>query len=419
MSFLVIVIISALVFSAFFSGMEIAFVSANRLRIELDKKHKKFPSGIVSIFINKPTMYITAMLMGNNVALVIYGIYMERMLDPFFTSFVGSDIGIYLLQILISTIVILIFAEFIPKAVFRLKPNSFLNVFALPVYLFYLISYPVNALINSLSGFLLKKLFKQDIKLKESQVFNKIDLTNLIKEESSPTNLGQEDNSQLKLFQNALNFSKVKLRDCMVPRTEISAIELNSDLNELKQKFIETRYSKILVYNETIDDIIGYVSSKEYFKNPRKIEDFIIQVSFYPETMSANKLLQNFIKDKKNIAIVVDEFGGTSGIVTIEDIIEEIFGEIEDEHDEAELVHKKLNDTAYLLSGRLEIDFINELYNLDITTSDDYDTVAGLILHHNENIPATNEDILIDNFHFKVLKVTKTKLELVKLDIIK
>ena len=418
MSTFIIIILVTIVFSAFFSGMEIAFISANKLRFEIDKKQKKFPSALVDIFVKNPAFYITTMLVGNNIALVIYGIFMAIMLEPVFERFISSGVLIFACQTLISTIIILILAEFIPKAVFRLKPNNFLNIFAIPVLLIYLILFPVTWSITHLSNYLLKKFFKFENKPNDIRVYNKIDLTNLISEETQPSNENSEINRELKIFKNALDFSKVKLRDCMIPRPEILAVEVNSQVPELKQKFIETRFSKILVFKETIDNIIGYVSSREFFNDLHKIEDGLIKLPFYPETMPANKLLKEFIKEKKNIAVVVDEFGGTSGIVTIEDVIEEIFGEIEDEHDEADLIDKKLNSTSYIFSGRLEIDFVNEKYKLNIPVSDEYETIAGYILFHNESIPKSNDEILIENFKIKVLKVSKTKLELVKFDVI-
>jgi CBS domain containing-hemolysin-like protein len=417
MSYILGVIIATLIISAFFSGMEIAFVSANRLRIELNKKQNKFPSGILKIFIKRPAFYITTMMLGNTIALVVYGIFMQRALDPLFSRYIHSGVVIFILQTIIATIVILIIAEILPKAVFRLKPNNFLNIFALPVFVFYVISYPITGFISFLSNFLLKRLFKHDTKTKKKHVFNKIDFTTLIKEETDTPDENPDSKRQLKIFQNALEFSKVKLRDCMVPRPEICSIEKDSPLDELKQKFIETQYSKILVYDDSIDNIIGYISSKEFFKNPVSIGECLMKISFYPETMSANRLLRDFIKEKKNIAVVVDEFGGTSGIISIEDIIEEIFGEIEDEHDEEDLIHKKLSENSFVFSGRLEIDFINEAYNLNIPESDDYDTIAGFILHHNESIPKSNDELQMGKFKFKILKVSKTRLELIKMEI--
>lgn len=416
-SYLIIIIITTLLLSAFFSGMEIAFVSANKLRVELDKKQKRFPSAILDIFFKKPAFYITTMLVGNNLALVIYGIYMTRVSESVYTF---EPEFLYLLtQTIISTIFILILAEFIPKALFRLKPNNFLNILAIPVLIFYVIIYPITWAITHLSNFLLKKLFKFEYQVNNLHVFNKIDLTNLINEESQPTKDKTEENRELKIFQNALEFSKVKLRDCMIPRPEITAVEIHTGIEELKERFIETNFSKILVYKESIDNIIGYISSKDFFKSPEDIESYLIELPFYPETMPANKLLREFIKNKRSIAVVVDEFGGTSGIITIEDVMEEIFGEIEDEHDEADLIHKKINDTSYIFSGRLEIDFINDTYGLSIPVSDEYETIAGYILFNLESFPANNEELVLDDtIKIKILKVSNTRLELIKLEIV-
>jgi len=411
-----LIIIGSLIFSAFFSGMEIAFISSNKLRIELDKKQKLYPSQIISIFIKNPGQYIATMLVGNNIALVIFGIIMAIILKPFIIKFSSNEIAILIIQTIISTVIILFTAEFLPKALFMIRPNIALNIFSPPVLFFYIIFYPITKIIIWISNFLLKFLF--NIKINKQQgknVFGKVDLDNLINEGHSELKMDNQIEHNVKIFQNALDFSKVKLRECMVPRTEITALELNNSIEELKQKFIETGFSRIIIYKVNIDNIIGYINSKKLFEKPKNIKSKLVRVLIVPETMAANKLLSLFIKEKKSIAIVVDEFGGTAGMVTIEDIIEEIFGEIEDEHDVIELEEKQINENEFVFSGRLEIDYLNNKYNLNIPETGDYETIAGFILYHYESIPKINETITIDSFIFKILKVTNTRLGLVNL----
>lgn len=412
-----ILISISLCLSAFFSGMEIAFISSNKLRIELDKKQGRFSSKIISIFIGKPEQFIATMLVGNNIALVVYGIIMAKLLEPIIIQTIThSDIGILTLQTIFSTIILLITAEFLPKTIFRLRPNEFLNILSLPVMLFYTILYPISKFTIIVSNLVLKGFIKSKLQNRNTKiVFGKVDLAHLAKEVQDERIEDIEPNNEIRLFQNALEFSNVKLRDCLVPRTEIIALEVNSTIDELKQKFIETGFSKILIYRDTIDNIIGYISSKELFKNPKDIESKMNKISIVPETMPANKLLKIFMEEHKSIAIVVDEFGGTSGMITIEDIIEEIFGEIEDEHDVIELIEKQIGENVFIFSGRLEIDYLNEKYQLGIPESDDYDTLAGYILFYNQSFPKPNESIQIENHNFKALKTSSTKIELVRL----
>lgn len=412
-------IIISLVFSAFFSGMEIAFISANKLKIELDKKQKTFASSIISIFLKYPKSYISTMLIGNNVALVIYSIIMAKILEPIIAIYVTSSIGILTIQTIISTLIILIIAEFFPKVVFRLFPNTLLNIFAIPVMFFYILFYPVNKFIVLLAKTFLSIFFKVDItKSDKNFVFSKIDLDHLVNEIQSSSSENDEVENDFKIFQNALDFSSVKLRDCIIPRTEIEAVSIDDSIEQLTQKFIETGYSKLMVYKDSIDNIIGYVHSIEIFNKPKQLRNVIKDVLIVPETMPANKLLAKFIKVKKNIAVVVDEFGGTSGIVTIEDIMEEIFGEIEDEHDSEEFIEKKISDTEFIFSGRLEIDNLNEEYDLNLPESDEYSTIAGMILYHHQNIPNINDVLNINNYQIRIIKAGTTKIELVKLVII-
>jgi CBS domain containing-hemolysin-like protein len=399
--------------------VEIAFISSNRLRIELDKKKGLFSAKIISIFINNSDKFLSTMLLGNNVALVIYGILMAVILEPVASLIFTSSIGIFLTQTIISTLLILITAEFLPKIVFRSVPNLTLNLFSIPSMLFYLIFYPITSFIVWLSDIIIKGLYREESsEIGTKQVFNKIDLIHLINQSSEDKNHEVTMDSNLKLFQNALDFSSVRVRDCMVPRTEIVASELNDSVEDLHQKFISTGFSKILIYKENIDNIVGYITSKTLLKNIRSVKDNLVDVPFVPEAMQAHRLLEKLIQEKKSLAVVVDEFGGVSGMLTIEDIIEEIFGEIEDEHDITELVEKQIGEQEFIFSGRLEIDYINEKYKLNIPESEDYETLAGFIFHRHENIPQLNEQIIIDSFSFKIIKVSKTKIELVRVKII-
>ncbi len=405
-------------FSAFFSGMEIAFVSANKLRIELDKKQGIFASRIVRIFTNNQGQYISTMLVGNNIALVIYGVVMAGVLEPAIMKYTNSGMIILLTQTIISTLIILVTAEFLPKTLFRINPNKILNFFSVPVLLIYYLLYPISKFTIWISSFLLKLVLKVDINEdKEQTAFGKVDLDNIIDVSQPEIEIKGDIEHDIKLFQNALDFSKIKLRECVVPRTELIALEIESSIDKLKQKFIESGLSKILIYKETIDNIIGYVQSPDLFHNPKDISSMIKSLIIVPETMPANKLLNTFMKKQKSIALIVDEFGGTAGIVTIEDIMEEIFGEIEDEHDSVELQETKINENEYIFSGRLEIDHINEKYAIEIPESEEYETIAGYILYHYEQIPNENDKISIKPFEFEILKVDRPRIELIKLTI--
>jgi CBS domain containing-hemolysin-like protein len=412
----VVLIFIMLIFSAFFSGMEIAFISSNRLRIELDKKQGLFASRIISLFVNRPGKFLTTMLIGNNIALVIYSIVMAKILQPSIETYITAPILILLIQTIVSTLIIIGTGEFLPKIVFRTIPNLSLNIFAVPGFFFYILFYPITSLIVKLSESIIIKIHGDNgQELNAKQVFNKVDLTQLIDLAQKKETEESTDDNDLKLFQNALDFSSVKVRDCMVPRTEIVALDLDSPAEEFHQRFVETGFSKILVYIDNIDNMVGYITSKSLFKKMKLISEKLIDMPFIPETMSANRLLERFIQGKKSVAIVVDEFGGVSGMVTIEDIIEEIFGEIEDEHDTAEMIEKQISDNEFIFSGRLEIDYLNDKYNLKIPESEDYETLAGYIFQHYESIPKLNAQIRIYHFSFKILKATKTKIDLVQL----
>ncbi len=399
--------------------MEIAFVSANKLRLELDKQSEPFNSRILKLVTANSGRYIATMLVGNNVALVIYGIAFSALLEPFFGRFVHSESVVFIMQTLVSTLIILLFAEFLPKTLFRVIPNMLLNLFSLPLALFFFLFYPVTQLTISITGWMMRNFFKKDIAAgNKNLVFSRIDLDEFVSEQDK-INLEKKENigTEVKLFKNALDFSKVKLREIMVPRTEIEMLDIDSSIDELKQKFVETGYSRIIFYEKNIDNIVGYVHSSAIFRNPESIKPYITNVLIVPETMPASKLLSTFIKEHRSIAIVVDEFGGTSGMVTSEDILEEIFGEIEDEHDTSDIIERKISENEYVFSGRSEIDLINEKYFLNLPESEDFETLAGFILFYHESIPKINSLIKIGNFQFKVLKATNTKIELVKLTI--
>ena len=408
-----------MIFSAFFSGMEIAFVTSNKLRIELDKKQGVFGSQLIQIFTNNPGQYIATMLIGNNVALVIYGLFFSRLLGPVLTPLIGSDLVVLILNTIISTGIILLMAEFLPKTVFIISPNFFLKLLSVPAMFFYSLFYPVSKLTLAASNLFIRIFFgiKSDKKEQEDLVFSKVDLDHFVNLGKRGAEKSEPYHQNIRIFQNALDFSNVKLRECMVPRTEIDAIESGSGVAELKERFIQTGHSRILVYQSSIDNIIGYFELKDIFKDPPDIISCVRKLAIVPETMAANKLLKLFFDEKKNVALVVDEFGGTSGMVTIEDVLEEIVGDIEDEHDINEFTEKVISPKEYVFSGRLEIDYLNEKYNLDMPEEDDYETLAGMILYYHGSIPVCNETIRITNFVFRVLRVTATRLELVNLKI--
>ncbi len=411
-----IIIIITLLFSAFFSGMEIAYLSSNKLRLELDKNRGTFPGRLLSIFSGNPGQYIVTMLIGNNISLVIYGIFMAIFLDPVVRTFAHAETWILIIQTTISTLLILIMAEFIPKALFRTLPNNFLNFFAIPVAVFYYLFYPIAQSTIALSNWILRFFFQvKDINRPVNQVFGKSDLIRLLDESQVEKQDQQEEDHNLRIFQNALDFSKVKLRECMIPRTEIVALDKNTSIEKIRETFIETGHSKLLIYDGSIDNIIGYVNIKDFFNDPPGTEAVMHPLIIVPESMPANKLLGLFVEQKKNIALVVDEFGGTSGIVTIEDILEEIFGEIEDEHDSSSLIEKKTGPDEYIFSGRLETDYLNDKYHLDIPESDDYETLAGFILYHYGNLPKPNQRLVIEPFEIHILRTTETRVDLVRL----
>jgi CBS domain containing-hemolysin-like protein len=405
-------------FSAFFSGMEIAFVSSNRLRAEMDREKNGLAQRAIDVFYHHPNNFISTMLVGNNIALVIYGILFAKLFDA--TLFAPLSDGVRVTcDTLLSTLVVLFTGEFLPKTIFKSNPNTMLTVFALPAYFCYVLLYPISRFATLLSRGLLRLLGVKLPKESEDKEFTKVDLDFLVQSSIDNAKDENEIDEEVKIFHNALDFADTKVRDCMVPRTEIDAIDIDDcTIDELKNKFVESGHSKIIVYREDIDHIIGYIHSSEMFKQVTDISKHIQQMPYVPETMAARRLMHTFLQQKKSLGVVVDEFGGTSGIVSLEDIVEEIFGDIEDEHDNTKYVAKVLNDGDYLLSARLEIEKVNELFDLDLPESDDYMTVGGLILHEYQSFPKLNEVVKIGHFEFKIVKNTMTKIELVRLKVV-
>ena len=409
-------ILWTLAFSAFFSGMEIAFVSSNKLRFELDKKQRSLASSILSVFYRNPQQFISTMLVGNNICLVIYGLMMADLLTPGL-SFLGNQFIITLVQTILATIIVLITGEFVPKTIFRVNPNLWLKLFSWLLMFFYVILYPISSFSTWASVKLMKLSGVGFNSSAQENVFSRIDLNYLIQESFENKETEKEFDNEVKIFQNALDFSKVRLRDCSLPRTEIIALEYNTDVEVLKQTFIETGLSKIPIYKNDIDNIIGYIHSSEMFEHQKDWRKYINQIPIVPENMAAQKLMKLLMLQKKSIAVVVDEFGGTAGIVTLEDIIEEIFGEIEDEHDVRDYTAEQTAENEYLFSGRLEVKTANQKFGLNIPESDEYETIAGFILHHHQHFPKLNEVIRIDNFNIKCIKVTNNRIELVRISL--
>ncbi|MDR1543390.1 MAG: hemolysin family protein [Prevotellaceae bacterium] len=409
-----IIIIVALGLSALFSGMEIAFNSSNRLRAEIDNRSHSFGGKILSRFYKNSGQFISTMLVGNNIVIVIYSIAMAKILEPLIASFVPNLFFITLIQTILATIIVLIAGEFIPKTVFSNNSNLWLKVFSPLIFIFYITLYPVAWFSTHLAIGILR-IFGIKINAKSrNNVFNKVDLNYLL-EESIEKKSESEIENELKIFRNALDFSSVKLRECIVPRTEITALDIeNSSFDDLRNAFVETGYSKILIYRDNIDNIIGYIHSSDFFEQTENWRTLLRKIPVVPETMAANKLMHSLLQEKKSIAVVIDEFGGTAGIVTLEDIIEEIFGEIEDEHDINEYILRQVSDNEYLISGRLEIDTINRQLNLDLPENDEYVTLAGFLLYHYQKFPKLNDIITIKNWTFKVIQATNNRIELVK-----
>lgn len=413
------IIILCLILSAFFSGMEIAFISSNRIYLEIEKKQDNFLSKILTKLTEKPSKFIAAMLIGNNIALVVYGFFMGELLMNWIESlsFHFSSFSNLLIQTALSTLLVLMTAEFLPKVFFQIYANTLIKVFAIPAYFFYQLFYFISTFFIWVSDFVLKKFFKTD----GDQVqlfFSKGELGDYITEQMSSVEDDDEVDSEIQMFQNALDFSSVKARDIMSPRTEIVAMDLFESIEDLKTLFIETGYSKILIYQNSFDDILGYVHSFDLFKKPKTIKSIIIPVEFVPETIFIKDVMGLLTKKRKSVAVVLDEYGGTSGIITIEDIVEELFGEIEDEHDlEEELIESQLEEGVYLFSARFDVEYLNQSYKLNIPESDSYGTLGGFIVDFTNEIPQIGEEITVGSYHFEIQEATNKKIELVKLTV--
>jgi putative hemolysin len=421
-----LIIVISLILSAFFSGMEIAYVSSNKIHIEIEKKQSGLLSKLLTRITAKPSKFIATMLIGNNIALVIYGFYMGDLLVEWFASYLPSSSTLVnylftefslLTQTVISTLIILFTAEFLPKVFFQIYANSLLKLFAVPAYIFYILFSLVSDFVIWISDVVLKYIFKtegDEVQL----AFSKIELGNYISEQMESVEAHDTVDSEIQIFQNALEFSEVKSREVMVPRTELTAVEIHDTINNLNELFTQTGHSKIVVYKTTIDDILGYVHSFDLFKDPKNIKSMLRPVEYVPETMLAKDVLNVLIKKRKSLAVVLDEYGGTSGIMTVEDVIEELVGEIEDEHDTFELVEEQTNENNYVFSARIEVDHINETYKLQLPESENYETLGGFIVNHTEEIPEQNQEIIIEQFHFTIKEVSNTKIELVQLKIL-
>ncbi|WP_370477045.1 hemolysin family protein [Tamlana flava] len=422
----VVIIVLSLILSAFFSGMEIAYVSSNKIHIEIEKKQEGLLAKALTKLTTKPSKFITTMLIGNNIALVVYGFFMGDVLMNWFQTLLptSSEFLNYLLtdlnllsQTIISTVVILITAEFLPKVFFQIYANTLIKALAIPAYLFYVLFTFISDFVIWISDFILKTFFKTEgdqIQL----AFTKVELGNYISEQMEAVEEHDSVDSEIQIFQNALEFSEVKAREVMIPRTEIIAVEVNDTVKSLNALFTETGRTKILVYKDTIDDILGYVHSFELFRKAKNIKAMLTPVEFVPETVLIKDVLSVLTKKRRSIAVVLDEYGGTSGIMTVEDIIEELFGEIEDEHDSANLIEEKIDEETYKFSARLEVDYINEIYKVDLPESENYETLGGLIVNHTEEIPKQNDVVKIDNFQFTVLAVSNTKIDLVEFKVL-
>ncbi|WP_378186435.1 hemolysin family protein [Aquimarina sp. W85] len=416
----IIVVIISLILSAFFSGMEIAYVSSNKIHIEIEKKQGGFLANILARLTKKPSKFIATMLVGNNIALVIYGFYMGdllvQLLVEFYPQIAGGGLSL-LIQTVLSTLVILLTAEFLPKVFFQIYANFFLKLLSFPAYIFYVLFSPISTFIIWVSDFVLKNFLKTDGD--EVQLaFSKTELGDYITEQMEAVEAHDEIDSEIQIFQNALEFSEVKSREVMIPRTEVVAVDKSKAVDEVNTIFVETGLSKILVYNETIDDIIGYVHSFELFKKPTSLRSILMPVVFVPETMFVKDVLNLLTKKHKSMAVVIDEYGGTSGIITVEDIVEELFGEIEDEHDSVALIEEKLDADRYRFSARMEVDYINETYKINLPVSDNYETLGGMIVDHTQEIPQQGDEIMLGGFKLYIVETSTTKIEIVELQCI-
>ena len=415
----VILIILMLLLSAFFSGMEIAFTSKNRLKLEIDRKQSRMFDHIAEIFSRHPGQYITTILVGNNIALVIYSLYMSLLLRGIFYALGWESIarnGSVAIETAVSTVIIIFAAEFLPKSIFRNNPNFYYRALAPVIYFFYLLLYPVARLTTLLSHGILRLVGRKVEAPAVQMNFDRTDLASLL--DANNAEIQHESDNEIRLFQNALDFPDLRVRDCMVPRIDVEAVELSTSVEELTRRFVESKYSRIFVWENSIDNIVGYVNSKSLFHRPATIREVLMQVSFVPETMPLQLLLENLIKRRNNIAVVIDEFGGTAGIISLEDVLEQIFGEIEDEHDVPDLTEKRVGDREWVLSCRLEVRYLNEKYDLCIEESREYDTLAGFIIYHYEGIPSAGETVRIGHLELKILRTTRSRIELARVRVL-
>ena len=413
---IILLIVFMLLLSAFFSGMEIAFTSKNRLKLEIDRKQSRMFDSIAEVFARHPGQYITTILVGNNIALVIYSLAMSMLLREIYAGLGWAELareGSVAIDTAVSTVIIIFFAEFLPKSVFRNDPNFYYRVLAPVIYFFYILLYPVARFTTLLSHGILRLLGRRVEEKNITPSFDREDLAALL--DASGQEAHSEPDNELKLFQNALDFVDLRVRDCMVPRVDVEAVDIDdTTIEQLTARFVESKYSRIFVWRKSIDNIIGYVNSKSLFTRPERISDVMIEVNFVPETMPLQLVLENFIKHRSNIAVVIDEFGGTAGIISLEDVLEQIFGEIEDEHDVPDLVEKQVGADEYVFSCRLEVKYLNERYGLGIEESREYDTLAGFIIYHYEGIPGAGETVFIGNLQLRILRTTRSRIELAR-----
>ncbi len=401
--------------------MEIAYITANKLKVEVDKKTGGFSARILSRFTRSDSGFISTMLVGNNIALVIYGIFiaivLRSFLEPILPQALQSDFVILLLQTIISSIIILLFAEFLPKTLFRINANRILSVFAVPLFLIYYLLYPIVYITLGISDFILKRVFKVTM-VESPKSFDSVDIDNFLREFGDTGSAKSRESIEMQIFRNAIEFPDIKLRESMIPRTEIIALEENEPLEVFRKTFSEKGISKILIFRKGIDNVVGYVHAFDFFKKPKDIKSIIRPIMLVPETMYVNKLLKSFIQQRKSIAVVIDEFGGTAGLITIEDIMEEIFGEIDDEYDTDNFIEKKIRENEFIFSARLEIDYLNEKYDFNLPESDEYETLGGLIINQHESIPSRDEEIVIRNYQFRIVQVSEKRIEQVQMKVL-
>lgn len=414
----ILLILLTLLLSAFFSGMEIAFTSKNRLKLEIDRKQNRMFAFISDVFARHPGQYITTILVGNNIALVVYSLYMSVLLRGMAALAGWEEVarsGSVALETAVSTLLIIFVAEFLPKSIFRNNPNFYYRTFAPAIYFFYIVLYPVARLTTLVSHGILRLLGRRVKEQGPDLRFDRSDLASLLDANNAESHPHDGDNNEIKLFQNALDFADLRVRDCMVPRVDVEAVDIeNTTIEQLTARFVETMYSRIFVWEKSIDNIVGYVNSKSLFTRPASLSEVMMEVNFVPETMPLQAVLQNFIKHRNNIAVVIDEFGGTAGVISLEDVLEQIFGEIEDEHDIPDLTEKRISDREWVLSCRLEVKYLNERYDLGIEESREYDTLAGFVIYHYEGIPAAGEVVTVGELEVKILRTTRSRIELAR-----